>query len=94
MQIKELTDNVLPIVTILSAAFLAYNSIKKPEIKADKNIALIQANCKTKHENIDSEIKAIKENHLSHIETDVRELRENQVKIFTILDERLPKKEN
>ena len=41
---------------------------------------------------IDENISLIKNNHLAHIEESISNLEKNQVKIFAILEERLPSK--
>jgi len=41
---------------------------------------------------IKEDVTLIKENHLKHIEKDIKGLREGMVEVKTILNERLPKK--
>ena len=72
----------------------------QPDIKASENIALIEQGCTLKHKGIDEkftsinkELTFIKENHLKHIETDIKGIREEHVRLITILDERLPRKQ-
>lgn len=87
-------DNVLNIVTLLGVMFVVYNHFRDPDINAKTEIELLKQSCRLKHNNIDGELILIKENHLKHIEADVKELNNKQIRILTILDERLPSKKN
>ena len=82
----------LSFVTVIGIIIAVYKFSSDPDIKACEEIKLIKQRCKMLHRNIDSDIYLIKNNHLAHIEKDIVELKESQIKIFTILEERLPKK--
>lgn len=96
---KETIEFILSALALIGVIFAIYKYFREPDIKADKNIALMKQGCIDKHTNLDEKILAInnditfiKENHLRHIEENVRLLQEGQVKMFTILEERLPRK--
>ena len=86
-------------ITLVGFAFMIYRSYSEPNKKQDEEIAVGNATCELRHKGIDekflsinNEIVLIKENHLKHIENDVKNLQLGQERILTILDERLPKK--
>lgn len=90
---------ILSIMTLGSVVFAIYKYFRDPDIKADKSIDLIKKECNLKHgyidkdiSNIFSSLNLIKENHIKHIEDRMDKIENNITKIFTILDERLPKK--
>lgn len=83
--------SILEILSIAGGSIVIIRFILemvKPNADQDTEIALLKA----QQQSIISDITTIKVNHLAHIERDVRDLQEGQVKIFTILDERLPNK--
>lgn len=83
--------SILEILSIAGGSIVIIRFILemvKPNADQDTEIALLKA----QQQSIMSDITTIKVNHLAHIERDVRDLQEGQVKIFTILDERLPNK--
>lgn len=101
MDMQKISSLILQALTFLGVLFAVYQYFRKPDEDAEKEIALLKQGCVMKHTDLDkqvgeinSTINLIKVNHLHHIEADVRELKENQVKIFTILEERLPRKNN
>jgi hypothetical protein len=90
---------ILSILTLGGVIFAIYKYFRDPDIKADKSIDLIKKECTMKHGYIDKDISKIftdlnliKENHIKHIEDRMDKIENNITKIFTILDERLPKK--
>lgn len=83
---------ILDILTLLAIMFAIYKYFRDPDINASTDIKLIKQNCEFKHKSIDEDIALIKNNHLAHIEKDIDMLSKNQIKILTILDERLPNK--
>ena len=91
-KIQPILSLIISLATLIGLMFALYKTFREPDIKALQEIALLKNSCAFKHKDIDSDIKTIKTNHLHHIEADVRELKENQIKIFTILNERLPSK--
>lgn len=99
MEIEKVSSLLLQALTFLGVLFAVYQYFRKPDEDASKEIALLKQGCGLKHTaldemtaNINSEIAAIKNNHLRHIEESVRSLEMGQEKLFTILEERLPKK--
>lgn len=78
----------ISIATLLGIAFAIYKTFTNPDIKANDRLNLIEQNCRLKHQNLDENILAIKENHLRHLETDVSQLKIDVAKILTILEER------
>lgn len=99
MDIKETTSFILSGITLIGVIFAIYKYFREPDIKTDKEMELLKQSCQFKHSAIDSSILGInksiafiKENHLTNIEASVKALEEGQIKLFTILEERLPKK--
>jgi len=68
--------------------FTIFKFFRDPDIKNTEAIKLINQRCEINHKNIDQDIYFIRENHLKHMEKDIRKINENVVKIFTILEER------
>lgn len=90
---------IISACTLIGIVIVVYKSITEPNKKQDEELAVNSATCNIKHDeiekkftNINENLSLIKENHLKHIEERISSLSENQVKIFTILEERLPKK--
>jgi len=97
--ILSITGQLIPTIGVM---FLVYNHFRRPDIEADKEIQIGAATCSLKHKIIDEnyakiekgfgdlarELSLFKENGLNHIEAEQRLLRETQVKILTILEER------
>jgi len=97
----ETIQLIATIGTIIGMVFVIYGKFRDPDIKADKSIDLIKKECTLKHSYIDKnisaisgDIKLIKENHSTHIESRMDKFDQDLTKIFTILDERLPKKKD
>ncbi len=65
-----------------------YRGMQKPNVEQDKKIMLLEAGIA----GINSDLKLVKENHIFHIEENIKNLQLGQEKIFTILEERLPLK--
>ena len=105
--LSPLFDLILNFAAVIGLAILIYKTFHGPDEKAEKDIAVMQQRkndfqqlCDLRHSGLDTNIsrlakalELIQVNDLKHIEGEVRSLKENQVKIFTILDERLPKKQ-
>lgn len=99
MSLNEAIAFALSVSALIGVVFAVYKTFREPDIKADKDMALMKQGCEDKHKNLDATIAGIHEsisfiqnNHLKHIEVDIKALQEGQVKLFTILDERLPKR--
>lgn len=87
------------IITVIGVIFIVYHYFRNPDIEAGKEIELIKQGCSMRHQNIDNDITstkndivAIKTNHLKHIEEDLSKMQNDITRIFTILEERLPRK--
>lgn len=85
--------------TLIGMIVVVYRSWADPNSRQDKTIGKIETACKLKHEKVDhdfslfgKELSLIRENHLTHIERRVDEIEKSQVRILTILEERLPNK--
>jgi len=83
---------ILDILTLLAIILAVYKYFRDPDVSAKTEIELLKQACRLKHSNLDDYIGFIKNNHLAHLEKDVAEIKNNQTKIFTILEERLPTK--
>ena len=92
MNVAQWIQVIVGICTLVGIVVLTYRTFKDPEEKNEQSLAVLKSNCVLRHQTIDADIHDIKVNHLAHIERDIIEMKENQVKIFTILDERLPRK--
>jgi hypothetical protein len=97
--LKEWLSIIISVVTLLIVLFGIYKYFRDPDIVTAENVRLVQQACTMRHANLDEHIAntdkillLIQENHLPHIERDIGSLKESNVKIFTILEERLPKK--
>ena len=91
---------------IIAMIILFYRTFRDPDIKTDKSIDIMQERCKLTHTNLDEKILSIhenmdginktfalfKENEFRHIEDRMNGLEKGQVRIETMLNERLPKK--
>ncbi len=99
MDIRELLNLILSGCSFIAVVIMVYRTFKDPSEKNEKNIEVFEAQCDGKHRLVDLHIAQInesltllKENHINHIEKDIKHLQEGQVRILTVLDERLPKK--
>lgn len=99
MDIKETTQFAVSAIALMGVIFTIYRYFREPDVKANKDIELLKQGCSFKHGAIDDQISSInksisfiKDNHLTHIEASLQKHDEQLVKIFTILEERLPRK--
>ena len=83
---------------IVAMIILFYRTFRDPDIKTEKDVDVMRAQCVGKHNLIDQQIiqinenlNLIKVNHINHIETDIKELTLGLMEIKTMLNERLPK---
>jgi len=79
---------LISFLTLGAFIFGLYKYFRDPDVKNFESINLIKQACKLKHSNLDSEISAIKNNHLSHIEKDIADIKISLTRIETILEER------
>jgi len=100
--IKDWLSIITSSISLIGVMFLVYHFFRNPDIKADKDISLLIAECDLKHKRLDEincdtkndikelkdNIKIIKENHLHHIEQDIQGIKIVQTEILTILKER------
>lgn len=98
--LKDYISIAMSAVTMLGVIFAVYQYFRKPDEDADKKIGLMEQACQFKHTAVDKSIfeinqaiQLIKENHLAHIEASLKTHDENFIKLFTMLEERLPKKD-
>lgn len=91
--------NILSIITLIGVVIAVYRSFSDPNKRQDRQIAVGEATCKLKHEDLNKDISKInntllliENNSLKHIEERMNTIENKQVKIFTILEERLPNK--
>ena len=78
---------ILAIVTSITVLITwLWNGIGKPNKSQDEKIIRIQDTVSVLME----DSRLIKENHLKHIEQDIKGLREGMVRIETIIEERFP----
>lgn len=90
---------ILTICALGGIVFTIYKSVREPDIKTDKQLGIIgeefgkrDALCEMRHKNIDGNILMIKENHLKHMEKDIKDLNEKMATVITIIEERIPRK--
>lgn len=95
---KDWLSIITSSVSLLGVIFLVYHFFRNPDIKADKDIGIIESECDLKHKRIDeilAELKngilLIKENHLKHIEKDIKKISDSQIRTETILENLLKK---
>lgn len=81
------------IVAAIGGIFAIYDRFSKPDIKAGNDINLLQQGCELKHQGIDKTINDIntrfdrmENNHINHIEADLRNINITQERILTILE--------
>ena len=97
--IQPIISLVISFATLVGLVIAFYKFSSDPDARNSEDIKLIQQNCLLKSKTVDDKfneielaVSGIKDNHLAHIEKDVRDLAIKQERIFTILEERLPKK--
>lgn len=95
---KDWLSIITSSVSLLGVMFLVYHFFRNPDIKADKDIGIIESECNLKHKRIDeilAELKngilLIKENHLKHIEKDIKKISDSQIRTEAILENLLKK---
>lgn len=98
-QISSIIQIIISASTLVGMIIMAYRSFRDPDVKADSEINLIKQGCALKHTRLDqildrlgSDMRMIQENDLKHIEKEMAGVKEKQIEIFTILQERLPPK--
>jgi len=99
MKLAEWLSVILSGCTLVTIIIMFYRTFRDPDVKAEKDIGLLKQGCLLRHQGLDKDIaminenlKLLKVNHINHMETDLKLLGEQQIKIFTILEERLPKR--
>jgi len=89
-KINSIIGIIISATTLIGVIILTYKHFNDPDVEASNEIQKLKLSCSMRHKAIDENILVIKENHLKHIEKDVAKIKNNQTKIFTILEERLP----
>jgi len=92
---------IISFLTLASIVFAIVKGYLAPNFKQDQQILEMETACKYKHSELDKDVAKIsetltliEENSLRHIEERMNSLENGQTKLFTILEERLPKKNN
>lgn len=90
---------ILAAANVVNLVINTYKGTRDPNEANANKISTIETSCIFKHQKIDSDIRGInesitliKDNHLSHIEDEMKNFGNKFVEIYTILNERLPKK--
>jgi len=85
MTIQSWLQIITSSVSLIGVMFLVYHFFRNPDIKADKEIKVIESECELKHARIDEifvelkqDLSYIKNNHLSHIESDIDNIKQSQ----------------
>ena len=88
MTIQSWLQIITSSVSLIGVMFLVYHFFRNPDIKADKEIKVIESECKLKHARIDEifaelkqDLSYIKNNHISHIESDIDNIKQGQANI-------------
>lgn len=88
MTIQSWLQIITSTVSLIGVMFLIYHFFRNPDIKADKEMRVIESECKLKHLRIDEifvelkqDLSYIKNNHLSHIENDINNIKQGQANI-------------
>lgn len=85
MNIQESLNLIISISTLGGLVFVIYKTFRDPDVKAERDIKELNVQCNLKHQRIDeinretkedikeirSDLKYMKENHLTHIERDI-----------------------
>jgi hypothetical protein len=96
----EALKNLQPLMTLffslgtfVGMVIAVYKFSRDPDIKASERMASLEQGCFYKHEAVDKNFKTIqedlkflKENHIAHIERNIRNINLTQTKILTILE--------
>ena len=92
MSLTEILQLIISGLTLGGIFFAVYKGFADPDIKARGRLDVLEASCKLKHIDIDKDLKKItnnitiiKENHLSHIERDMAEIRGDIKAISAVL---------
>ena len=85
---QENIQFLISVITLLGIIFAVYKTFRDPDIETDKELALLKQKFEMRQGEVDKDIRDIKINHLAHIEKDIMNIKETQIKILTILKER------
>lgn len=93
MVIQEISLYVGLAIAVIAGIFSIYDRFTKPDIKAASKIGILEQGCALKHSYIDKSIgeinkrfELLEENHIRHIEADVRSINNTQSKILGVLE--------
>ena len=91
-------ENVTFLIAIVATIFSVYHFFRKPDVDADKRICLLEQLLQSEQSKNTELIKS-QANHLHTLEKaiesnckGIEKLQRDNVKLFTILEERLPQK--
>lgn len=87
-QIQPIISLVLSLATLIGIVIAVYKFSRDPDIKTNEQVCLLKQSL----ELIADDVKLIKVNHLAHLEANMNENNMKLTKLFTILEERLPRK--
>ena len=98
MTTPEIIEFIISICTLLGFIFVVYRTVRDPDITADKSISLLKDQISYERKITDKSLE-IQQNHLHSLEGEVSlqreeiiKLREEVIKLGTIIEERLPQK--
>ena len=90
------TSNIIFALGLLGTMFTIYNYFRDPQVKSEKNDAVTDIKIGT----LEANMKTVLENHLPHIDQrlnnfqmSIDHINQNIVRLTTIIDERIPKKQ-
>ena len=95
MNFLTIVTGITSVLTLGAFIFGIYFYFRNPDIKAKSRLDLLEQGCKLKHKSIhqniisiNSDIKFMRENHIDHMEDDIKEIKQDMTKVLTILEER------
>jgi len=107
LTISELFVIILGLITIAQFIFKLVQGVRDPNVKQDTRVQRLEDGCLYKHKALDESLASInksiykikdtfmlfQQNDFKHIEARMTDLEKGQVRIETMLDERLPRKQ-
>lgn len=93
MGTQDYLDTIVSIATLLGMIFIVYDKFRNSDNKMGRRLDVIETRCPITHKNIDKDIssihlkiRTIEENHLTHMERDMQDVKQKLTKILTILE--------
>jgi len=107
LTISEIFVIFLGLITIAQFIFKLIQGVRDPNVKQDSRLQKMEVGCQYKHQALDENLLAInksifgiketfrlfQQNEFKHIEDRMTSLDKGQIRIETILEERLPRKQ-